>query len=328
MIDVLLLALGLFMLLGGGDLMVRGASALAENLGISPLVIGLTVVAFGTSAPELAVNTAAALKGSSDISFGNIIGSNIANIGLIIGCAALIRPLHVQGSVIVREIPMMLLATGAALVMGLDTIMRTSQSLYDRSDGVILLLFFGVFLYYTISEVLHKRVEDTFVSQSVAFRAAEKKKPVFFNLFLTGMGLALLIYGGDTTVSASIGIARALHFPEAVIGLVLVALGTSLPELVTSIIATIKGQSDLAIGNVVGSNIFNLLFIMGVTANLRPITIPQGGYFDLAMMVVLSLILLPFAISGKHRISRIEGFVFLILYSGYILWRAFYFLVP
>ncbi|MBN2297872.1 MAG: calcium/sodium antiporter [Deltaproteobacteria bacterium] len=324
MIDFLLLVLGLFMLLGGGDLMVRGASALAQNLGISSLVIGLTVVAFGTSAPELAVNTAAALKGSSEISFGNIIGSNIANIGLIIGCAALIRPLNVQGVVIAREIPMMILAACAAVIMGSDMAIRTSPDMYDRTDALILLLFFVVFLYYTISEVLHKRAEDTFVTQSAGLRAYEKRRQVWINLVSTGAGLALLIYGGKMVVSSSIDIARTLHVSEAVIGLVLVAIGTSLPELVTSLIATFKGQSDLAIGNVVGSNIFNLLFIMGITAIINPVAVPKGGLPDLIMMTVSSVILLPFAISGSRRISRKEGAALLLLYCGYMFWRTLY----
>lgn len=322
MLDFLFFALGLAMLLGGGYLLVRGASALARNLGVSSLVIGLTVVAFGTSAPELAVNTSAALTGSGDIAFGNIIGSNIANIGLVIGCAALLRPLDVKESVISREIPMMLLATMAAVIMGLDMVVRTSENMFDRSDSLILLLFFGVFLYYTISEVVRNRLSDTFVSQTVERGVAEKKKSLVFNSVLTMAGLALLIYGGDTTVNSAVSIARAFHVSEAIIGLVLIAVGTSLPELVTSVMATIKGQSDLAIGNVVGSNIFNLLFIMGVTAAISPVSLPRQGYLDLMMMAVLSVILLPLAVSGKHRISRIEGGVLLVLYCGYMAWRV------
>ncbi len=323
MMDVLLLILGLAMLVGGGDLLVRGASALARNLGISSLVIGLTVVAFGTSAPELAVNTAAALKGSGDISFGNIIGSNIANIGLIIGCAALLRPLEVHGSVIAREIPMMLLATGAVIVMGVDSILRGSADLFDRSDALIMLLFFGVFLYYTISSVLSTRVADTFVDQSREAGEAEQRRSTLMSLIITACGLGLLVFGGNITVSAAVNIARMLHVSEAVIGLVLVAVGTSLPELTTSVMASLKGQSDLAIGNVVGSNIFNLLFIMGITAAIRPVAIPKGGWPDLTMMLLLSVILLPFSISGNRKISRREGVVLLVLYCSYLAWRAF-----
>ena len=324
MIDFLLLVLGMAMLLGGGDLLVRGASALAKNLGISSLAIGLTVVAFGTSAPELAVNTTAALRGSGDISFGNIVGSNIANIGLVIGCAALLRPLDVKGSVISREIPMMLLATLAAVILGLDMAVRGSENMFDRSDALILLLFFGVFLYYTISEVLQHRPTDSFVSQTLEKGIDGEKHSLMLNVVFTGAGLALLVYGGKVAVDAAVNIARTFHVSEAIIGLVLIAVGTSLPELVTSVVASIKAQSDLAIGNVVGSNIFNLLFIMGTTSVITPVALPASGYLDLIMMAVLSVILLPFAISGRHRISRIEGGILLLLYCTYMAWRVLY----
>lgn len=320
--DLLLLMVGLGLLLGGGYLLVRGASDLAQNLGVSPLVVGLTVVAFGTSAPELAVNTIAALKGTSDISFGNIIGSNIANIGLILACAALIRPLDVKGSVISREIPMMLLATTAALIMGFDQITRGGFESYDRGDALLLLLLFAVFLYYTVGDVLRQRAADAFVRQTQEATASPKRKSIGLNLLFTIVGLMALVGGARLAVDASVHLARAFHVPQVVIGITLVAVGTSLPELATSAIATWRGQTDLAIGNVVGSNIFNLLFIKGISATIRPIPVPARGHTDLIMMMGLSAILLPLSISDRHRITRIEGGLLLAIYFGYMLWRT------
>ncbi|MBU0681635.1 MAG: calcium/sodium antiporter [Proteobacteria bacterium] len=322
MIDVVLLVVGLALLLGGGDLLVRGASALAQGLGVSSLAIGLTVVAFGTSAPELSINLLAALKGNGAISFGNIIGSNIANIGLILGVAALIKPLDIQGTIISREIPMMLLASLAALVMGLDFTLRHQLAVFDRVDGLILVLLFGVFLYYTISEVITKRRQDPFAKQAVESSPRSHLKSLTVNSGLVIGGLGALVFGGKLTVDAAIHIAEALQIPKVVIGLTIVAVGTSLPELVTSIMATRRGQTDLAIGNVVGSNIFNLLFVTGVSATVTPIDIPAGGIADLVVMTLLSLALLPIAMTHQKKIVRSEGFFLLAVYFGYIIWRA------
>ncbi len=305
-------------------MLVRGASALARSLGVSPLVVGLTVVAFGTSAPELAINLTAALKGTGDISFGNIIGSNIANIGLIIGISALIKPLDIEGSVITREIPMMILATAAAMIMGFDQVLRSTTESYDRSDGIILLLLFCVFLYYTASEVIRKRTTDPFVEQMHQIAFPKKLKSISINIFFTAGGFITLIGGGKFTVDSAIKIAHAMNVPNVIIGLTIVAVGTSLPELVTSIIATWRGHKDLAVGNVIGSNIFNLLFITGLSASARPIPVPSSGHTDLFMMTLLSFLLLHLSISNRRKIVRSEGSFLLVLYFGYILWRALY----
>lgn len=317
-----LMILGLGALLAGGDLLVRGASALARSLGVSTLVIGLTVVAFGTSAPELAVNLLAALRGSSDISFGNIIGSNIANTGLVIGCCALLRPLTVQGKVVSRELPMMLLASAAALVMGADVYLDGTASVFDRSDGLTLLLLFTVFLYYTVDEVLDGRKRDPFVRQAVEEQSAAKRHPVFLNSLLVAAGLFLLIAGGKITVDNAVLFAESIGVPQAVIGLTIIALGTSLPELVTSLVATLRGESDLAIGNVVGSNIFNLLFVMGVSATVRTINVPAGGNIDLLVMMFLAVLLFPISVRHGNRIVRVEGMLLLLVYCGYTAYRV------
>ncbi len=325
MINGLLLLAGLGLLLGGGDLLVRGASALAKNLGVSSLVIGLTVVAFGTSAPELSINMLAAFQGNGAISFGNIIGSNIANIALILGVAAIIKPLDIQGSIISREIPMMLLASLAALVMGLDGMLRGQEASFDRADALLLLLLFGVFLYYTLSEVLTTRRHDPFVEQAVEMRPQSHWQSLAANMGLVIAGLAALVLGGKLTVDSAVHIAEAMQVPKVVIGLTIIAVGTSLPELVTSIMATWRGQTDLAVGNVVGSNIFNLLFITGLSSAVTPIAIPTGGVADLIIMTLLSLILLPLAMSNQKKIVRSEGIFLLVAYVGYIGWRGSFF---
>ena len=325
LLDILLLAGGIALLLGGGELLVRGASALAKAVGISPLIIGLTVVAFGTSAPELAVNMIAAINGSGDISFGNIIGSNIANIGLILGVAALVRPLEIHSSVINRELPMMLLASAAAAILGLDRLLRDTPSAYDRADGLLLLLLFCIFIHYTVSEVLRQRRAhpDALFQEAEELAGADGSEKVGRNLFLTVAGLAALIGGGRLTVDAAVSLAQAFQVPQVLIGLTMVAIGTSLPELVTSLVATYRGQTDIAIGNVIGSNIFNLLFVMGLSSTTATIPVPGNGAFDLLVMALLSLLLLPFTITHQRRIVRWEGAVLLLIYLAYTAWITF-----
>ncbi|MBN1931899.1 MAG: calcium/sodium antiporter [Desulfobacterales bacterium] len=323
-IHLLLLIVGLALLLGGGDLLVRGASALAKSFGVPPLVIGLTVVAFGTSAPELSVNLLAAFQGNTEISFGNIIGSNIANIGLIIGIAAIIKPLAIEGVIITREIPMMLLASLIALITGMDIFIRNSPNIFDRSDGLVFLLLFCVFLFYTIGDVIRQRKSDPLLQQAEEISEKKSFNKIIYNLFLFIAGLILLVSGGKVAVAAAVAVAELLHVPRVIIGLTIIAIGTSLPELVTSIIAAWKGQTDIAVGNIVGSNIFNLLLINGLCATLRPIPIPaSGGAQDLSMMVFLSLFLLPLCVTDKKTIVRWEGALLLTLYLGFSFWRIY-----
>ena len=323
-IDFLILILGLGLLLGGGDLVVRGASAMAKRLGVSPLFIGLTIVAFGTSTPELAVNLMATFQGNAGISFGNIIGSNIANIGLILGLAALVRPLTVSGAILTREIPMMALTSVLGLILGADWFLRNSDNLFDRSDGLVFLLLFCIFLYYTIGEVLGKKASDPLLEQAGQHSPAMTFRSLFIPAALFGGGLLCLIIGGKIAVVAAVSIAEAFKIPSVIIGLTIVAVGTSLPELVTSVLAAWKGETDLAVGNVVGSNLFNLLFINGLCATLNPVQIPtRGGMWDLGMMVFLSLLLLPICLTHTRRIVRWEGALLIGLYLGFTGWRVF-----
>jgi len=320
-LDLIWLALGLALLLGGGEMLVRGASGLAREFGVPPLVIGLTVVAFGTSAPELAVNVTAAWHGDSALSFGNVVGSNIANIGLILGVSATVRALEVHGTVISREIPMMLVATAAAVVLGLDRIVAAPEH-YDRSDGLMLLLLFGVFLYYTIAEVLRGRGRDPLVRQAEARGATGRLQTIASSTVVALVGLGTLVGGAELPVGSAVALATALGVPKAVVGLTLVAVGTSLPELATSVIAVRAGQLDLAVGNVVGSNIFNLLFVLGATATVGNVPVPQAGGTDLAALALFSAALLTVARSQRHRIVRLEGIALLVAYLAFTGWRV------
>ncbi|ARM30580.1 calcium/sodium antiporter [Prosthecochloris sp. HL-130-GSB] len=320
-LDSVFLVLGLGLLLGGGNFLVTGASALARNLGVSPLVIGLTVVAFGTSAPELSINLLGTLQGQSDISFGNIIGSNIANIGLILGLTALIRPLVIESVIISREIPMLILVSLFALIAGNDILLRSAANVYDRSDGLVFLMLFGVFMYYTVGDVLRKH-RDPLVEEAEEFAGGRGLRDTMMNVALFAGGLAALIFGGKLSVDAATAIALALDVPQVIIGLTVVAIGTSLPELVTSLVALFQGKNDIAVGNVVGSNIFNLLLVNGLCSTVRPIDVPAaGGLSDLLVMMLLTLFLLPMSITDGRKIVRWEGAVLLGIYLAYNVWR-------
>lgn len=316
--SLLLLIVGLGLLIGGADILVRSAGRLAEWLGVPPLVIGLTVVAFGTSMPELVINTLSAVHGATALAFGNIIGSALVNIGFVLAISALARPLRVQPSIIAREIPMMLLAVAAVLILSADRFLTgANQSRLSRQDGLILLLLFGMFLYYTIYQILAHRQDDVFVNEVRQGIDAASQRP--WRSFLgTLAGLGGVAVGGRLAVGGAVGLAERAGIPSNVIGLTVVSLGTTLPELITGITAARKGLSDIAVGNIVGSNIFNLLLIGGVAATIRPVPLPHGGVGDLLALGGLSLILLPICIRGPRKVNRAEGIVLLALYAAYI----------
>jgi len=308
-LDAVTLAGGLVLLVTAGEALVRGAADVARQLGVPPLVIGLTIVAFGTSAPELAVNVTAAIRGNGAVAFGNIIGSNIANMGLILGCASIVRPITIQSIVISREIPMMLLGTVATVVMGFDLLRDSGVSRFDRGDGLLLLLLFAVFLYYTIAETLRKRASDSFVQQARE-QARDRREGS-----LVASWVLLFARDGETP-------AEAFGVPRNLIGLSIVAIGTSLPELTASVMAARRGESDLAVGNIVGSNIFNLLFVLGVTSTIRPVPVPFDGGYDLIAVISFSVALWLLSLS-RREIGRIEGTILIAAYVGYGSWRFF-----
>ena len=328
-------AAGIVILIGGGELLIKSAAALARGVGISPLVVGLTVVAFGTSAPELAVCVQAALTDSSTLAFGNIFGSDMANIGLIIGLSAVLHPLPIDHVVIRRELPMMLLAIAAATVMAFDVNLGGKTNAYTRGDGLVLLLFFFIFIYYTLGDLARQRVnqrEKANGSESSDIEptwAADAPQPedtrrILTNLLLIAVGLAGLIYGANLVVSGGVGAARAMGVPEVVVGLTLIAIGTSLPELVATLAAVRRNNIGLAIGGVVGSNIFNTLLITGTASTIAPMPIPVGGHLDLAATAILSLSLLFVSRTHNRRIIRYEGLVLLVLWGSYVIARGLY----
>jgi cation:H+ antiporter len=326
-------AAGIVIIVLGGELLVKGAASLARAAGISPLVVGLTVVAFGTSAPELAVSVEAALTDSGTLAFGNIFGSNMANIGLIIGLSALLHPLPIDHVVIRRELPMMLLALAAAMAMAFDIDLGEQRNAFARSDGLVLLLFFFVFIYYTLGDLGRQRLSqrenlserqstDTAPIWAAGVPQPKESGRILTNVLLILLGLVCLVFGADLVVGGGVGVARAMGVPEVVVGLTLIAVGTSLPELVATLAAVRRNDIGLAVGGVVGSNIFNTLLITGVASTIRPMPIPVGGHLDLAATAVLSLSL--FFVAGTHnqRIIRYEGLALMVIWGSYVITRS------
>jgi len=302
--------------------MVRGASGIAEAYGVPPLVVGLTVVAFGTSAPELVVNVIGALRGETALAFGNITGSNLANIGLVLGASALITPIAIEGKVIRRELPLLLLATAVLLIMTLDHPLRLLSPVLDRSDGIVMLLLFGIFIYITVSDLLRQQQDPliTGVGDLPLLSKLEKRT----NWILIVVGIAGLAIGGQLTINSGSALAESMGVSPVIVGMLVVAIGTSLPELTTSIFAALKGDADLCVGNIIGSNIFNSMFVLPISALIRPLPVPAGGSIDIFAVLLFCVALIPIFIIGKTIMSRQIGAAFLIAYAGYMLVR-FYF---
>jgi len=309
---ILYLVGGISLLFIGAEGLIRGSSNLAIKIGITPLVVGLTVVAFGTSAPELVVSLKAALMGNSSISLGNVVGSNIANIALILGVAALIKPLDVHADVIRREIPIMIGITVLLLLLLIDGEL-------GFVDGVILIT--GLIIYLTFSVILARK-EKTPEVEAEFKEGLKSNLSISISSILVIVGFGLLILGANLFVQSAVAIAKRFDVSDAIIGLTIVAIGTSLPELITSIVASYKKEADIAIGNVVGSNIFNILGILGITALIIPISSAGISYVDLGVMLIAAIILLPLSRTG-FSITRIEGAVLLAGYIGYV-----YYLIP
>lgn len=310
----LLLIVGFALLIKGADYFVEGASKIAQSLRVSPLLIGLTIVAFGTSAPEASVSFIAAFEGSSDVAIGNVVGSNIFNITFILGVTALVFPLIVQSETIRKEIPFALLGAVSLLLLISDIQLQSAGSnLITRTEGITLLLFFAVFLYY-IFEVARK---DR--------RLTEENPPDVANLsmtknsLLTIGGLAAIVFGGYLVVENSIQIALSLGMSETLVGLTIVAVGTSLPELVTSVTAAFKKQAEIALGNIIGSNIFNIFFILGASATIHPLTVDSKIFSDVWLMIFVTVLVMILS-RTKYTISRMEGSVLAIIYIVYVIY--------
>ena len=309
MIEYLLFALGFVLLLKGADYLVDGASALAGKMGVSKLVVGLTVVAFGTSMPELVVNIIAATGGTGDVALGTVIGSNLSNILLIFGIAALIYPPKMQHSTVWKEIPFSLLAVLVLFVLANDFLIDGNEIFsLTRTDGLMMLFFFLIFLYYLFGMFQNGDGQKTEVSMGNGRMAG-----------LILLGMVGLYLGGKWTVEGAVFIARNLSISEFTISAVIVALGTSLPELVTSVRAAMRKDADLAVGNIVGSNIFNIFLVLGVTASISPVSIPGFLNVDLAFLSFATLLLFAFMFIGRrYLLEKWEGVVFLIFYAAYV----------
>ncbi len=308
---LIILLAGFVPLIYGADLLVDYASALAKKLNIPNIVIGLTIVAFGTSAPELVVNVFASLEHNSAIALGNILGSNIFNIGGILAVSAIITPLAVRNSTTWIEIPLALLAGIVVFALANDKLIDGSEiSSLSRIDGIVLLIFFVIFLVYNFTLIKKGGFTDEVSVKDVAPWKAT---------LLVIAGLVLLVAGGRVIVYGAIEVASRLGISERVIGLTIVSIGTSLPELATSVVAARKKNFDIAIGNVVGSNIFNIFFILGVSATIYPVSVQQGSNIDILMNILLGLIVFVFIFTGKEKwIDRKEGIVMLLIYLGYL----------
>ena len=308
--DILCLLGGLVLILLGANYLTDGASSLAKRFKISDLVIGLTVVAFGTSAPELAVSLSSAIKGSADIAIGNVVGSNMFNTLMIVGCTAFFAPIVVTRNTLLKEIPLCILASVALLAISNDMLLdKQPLDVVSRTDGFLLLLFFIIFMVYTFSIARQHGDEE----------AEEVKQiPLWLSLIYIIGGLAALVFGGNIFVDGATGIARSLGVSESVIGLTLVAGGTSLPELATSVVAALKKNPEMAIGNVVGSNLFNIFLVLGASATITPLNLIGITNFDLLSLVIASVILWFFGVFYKKRtITRVEGTILVVCYIAY-----------
>ncbi len=311
MLDLLILLAGFVLLVFGASMLVDSAASLAKRLEVPNIVIGLTIVAFGTSSPELAVNLMAAASQNVDIVLGNVVGSNILNIFLILGISALYAPLTVKSNTTWIEVPLAFLAALLVLVAAEDRFLdQATANVITRSEGIVLLFFFVIFLVYTFQLVRRSRVEEPLEVKEYTLT-----KAILFII----LGLALLVLGGRFIVDGATGIARLLGMSDRLIGLTVVSIGTSLPELATSIVAARRKNTDMAIGNVVGSNIFNIFFVLGASAIVFPISVPPAARFDLLVNILASALLFVFIFTGKgHRLERWEGGLFLGLYMGYL----------
>lgn len=314
-----LFVIGFVLLIKGADFLVDGATSIAKRNNIPELVIGLTIVSFGTSMPELIVNILASADGSSELAIGNILGSNIANILLILGVAAIIKPLPIQRSIYFTEIPISLVATlFIGFLANADLFVEVKGLTLSRIDGSILLFFFGLFMAYIyVVAKTKKNGKEVPENSNSEMEVIPKSKSI---LYVIGGSIALFI-GGKWVVDGTFEIATAFGLSETFIGLTVVAIGTSLPELVTSAVAAKKGQADMAVGNVIGSNIFNLLWILGISSVIRSLPFDVVSNTDILMVIAASTLLIFAVIVGKRpRIDRWEGILFLVVYFSYMIY--------
>jgi len=309
LLPLLLIIAGIVVLVVGAEIMVRGSASMAKKWGVSSIVIGLTVVAFGTSAPELVVNLFSAFQGTTDLAIANVVGSNLANILLVLGVGGSLTALKVQKGTTFKEIPFALLAIVLVFIMGNDgSLDGATQNILSRADGLAFLSFFMIFLYYTFG-----------ISKAEGERNTVEEYTWMTSILMFIIGIMALVFGGKLIVDNAVILAALAGMSEGLIGLTIVAVGTSLPELATTVVAVRKGQVDLAIGNAIGSNIFNVFWILGLTAVIKPLPFDVNANSDVLFTILATLLLFLFMFIGKrHKLQRTQGFLFITLYIGYI----------
>ncbi len=307
--DYFLLILGFMLLVKGADFFVSGSSSIAKKFGIQEFIIGLTLVAFGTSAPELAVSTTASLAGQNEIAISNVLGSNLFNIMAVLGFSALIIPITVEKNIAKKDLPFSLFIAVFLLLMSADTILFKKEiNIISRFDGLILLCFLSYFLYKTIRYGLQNK--NTIEVDEI------EALPISRSIFLVIVGLVGVVLGGDIVVNSASNIARYFNVSETIIGLTIVALGTSLPEFVTTVVAAKKGSADMALGNVVGSNIFNLALILGLTTVIKPVAVQMVNIYDMTILIFVTIILLVMC-RTTESLKKIHGIILIILLISY-----------
>lgn len=319
--DYILLIFGFFLLVKGADIFVDGSSNIAKTLKIPSLIIGLTIVAFGTSAPEAAVSITASINGQNGMAIGNVIGSNIFNLLMVVGASGVIKSLIIDKSVLSRQLPFTLITSILLVIFSADMIIKKSTiNTLTRIDGIILLFLFVLYLYSLIHSALksrNKNIDNSNASIDSDVIVTEKNYSISKSIILSVFGLCSIILGGNFVVDSASNIASTFGVSDQLIGLTIVAIGTSLPEFVTSIIAATKGESDLALGNVIGSNLFNILFILGVSALISPMTMDPRLLFDGLFMILATFITFVFAYR-KNDINKFESILLIILYAIYM----------
>lgn len=311
---IIWLVVGLALILWGANMLTDGSSAIARRMGVSDLVVGLTIVAFGTSAPELVISLISGISGSAGLAIGNVVGSNIFNVLVIVGATALLSPIKVDKGIMTNEIPLVILASLALFVIGSSSYLGGGVPVISRVDGILLLLFFAVFMRYVFSQAKISNSQEGEIKE-------EKPMAIWKAIAFTLIGLGALVFGGDRFVAGASAIAAGLGVSQAVIGLTIVAAGTSLPELATSVVAAIKGRPGLAVGNVVGSCIFNIFMILGLTATITPLPFSGIGMVDLLVLLGSAIL---FWIVGwffrERTITRWEGAVMVAFYVAFTAW--------
>ncbi|MGL5718181.1 MAG: calcium/sodium antiporter [Paraclostridium sp.] len=310
--NYVLLLIGFVLLIKGADSFVTGASSIAKSLKIPTIIIGLTIVAFGTSAPEAAVSVTAALKGQNDIAIANVVGSNIFNLLAVIGIASIINPVRVQKTTIIKEFPFAILASLVLMILAHDTRFQGyPENSLNKADGLMLLALFSIFMYYLVEMALTSKEE-------MDLEQVDEKTPIGKSILWSIIGIIGIIIGGQMVVNSATSIALKLGMSENLVGLTIVSIGTSLPELVTSIVAARRGESDIAMGNVIGSNLFNVLFVLGISSFIHPILVHPIVFIDMLIMVLITMIAFAFSIT-KKRIGKIEGGILTSLYILYMI---------